>query len=169
MKHFTVEDITRILNNTDLQIIQVPTQRTRAGAFCPNCGSGDTWIIDRDQLKISPRYEMFCQSCGRWVSKCVDPEPDKESEKIDTVRKKMLQMDTYEPGERESYGIYDEAIVNMFTGKHGGVTAFELKIHFHLTPKEDDHDIVFLDHDDALMYLMIQFSLEQIESYFRQE
>ena len=85
---------------------------------------------------------------------------------MNKVREKMKQMDVHELEERESIGIYEEAILNLFLGKKNGITAYDVKRYFCLEPNENDKEIVFTDQVDAFQYLMILLSLREIESYF---
>lgn len=172
MKKFTAEEITNILNKAEVETVELPTHRARyesryrASCYCPNCGSADTWIIDIAQSKVKPNYEFYCQSCKYYFGKPGETEIKKQQKKMNKVREKMKQMDVHELEERESIGIYEEAILNLFLGKKNGITAYDVKRYFCLEPNENDKEIVFTDQVDAFQYLMILLSLREIESYF---
>ena len=172
MKKFTTEEITNILNKAEIETVELPTHkkrydsRYRATCYCPRCGSADTWIIDIAQSKIKPNYEFYCQSCKTYFGKPGGTEIKKQQEKMDKVRSKMKQMNVHELEERESMDTYEEIILNMFIGKKKGITAYDIKRYFCLEPNERDKDVVFTDQVDALQYLMILLSLEDIESHF---
>lgn len=125
------------------------SNRFRANGYCPVCGSGDVWIVKRDQSKIKTQYEVYCQTCDKFVGKVIDPEPEPVTD------------------ERESYGIYEEIIANIFQSAKDYVSAYDLKTAVHLPAKEEDRDVIFLDQNDAFQYLLIHLSLSKTKLHFK--
>lgn len=127
--------------------------RRRANMVCPNCGSGDTWIIRRYQNKIRPTHEVYCQDCRRWVARIVDPEMPED---------RVCPAAGYDfPDERESGEAYADIALSLIMQGGGYTTAYELKKAVGIEPKEEDQKALYDSVSEAAAYMVIQLGIRQ--------